>query len=142
MTTGGGAGFVNSSMRSSIYVVCLSLLFQEENPLNIPFPPLLDETEKSSKGSKSRKSSKRVKEGNAAVVTEPKYSVVHRGEFSMQDYTNERCSSLVRRPKELVVEVQLPGVSSVANLEVDIFKERVKLHCKSPCYDLDVSSGN
>jgi len=113
--------------------MCCSRSFQEEssNAINIPFPPLPGETEKSNKGSKKDK---------PAAATEPKYSVVHRGEFSMQDYTNERCSSLVRRPKELVVKVQLPGVSSVANLEVDIFEERVCLHCKDPCYELDVSS--
>ena len=41
---------------------------------------------------------------------QPHYTVTHRGEFSMLDYTNTNESTLIKRPKELLVVVDLPGV--------------------------------
>ena len=57
----------------------------------------------------------------------------------MQDFTNDRWSTLVKRPKELVISVELPGVDSAASLDLEIFEKRVMLQCNSPLYELDVS---
>ena len=58
----------------------------------------------------------------------------------MQDFTNERSSSRIRRPNELVVTVNLPGVESAKNVELDIFEKRLLLQCSKPLYKLDVST--
>ena len=59
--------------------------------------------------------------------------------MSIQDFTNERSSARVRRPKELVVTVDLPGVESAKSVELDIFEKQLLLQCKKPLYKLDVS---
>ena len=74
------------------------------------------------------------------LPSEPEYRIVHRGEMSMQDFTNERSSSRIRRPNELVVTVNLPGVESAKNVELDIFEKRLLLQCSKPLYKLDVST--
>ena len=43
---------------------------------------------------------------------EPVYTVKYRGEVAMKDFTNDRVSPVVKRPKEIVVTVQLPGLVS------------------------------
>lgn len=60
----------------------------------------------------------------------------------MQDYTNDRESTLIRRPRELVVTVQLPGVESAGVVELDIFERKMTLQCGTPVYKLDVSPHN
>lgn len=75
----------------------------------------------------------------ARLAMEPKYTVLHRGEFTMQDFTNERESTLIKRPKELVVSVELPGVESAGSVELDIFERKVVLKSETPPYNLDVS---
>ena len=58
----------------------------------------------------------------------------------MQDFTNQRESSHVKRPKELVLTVELPGVESASSVDLDIFEKRVVLKSEAPQYSLDVSS--
>lgn len=95
--------------------------------MKIPFPPLKD--------AKSRKDQqKKVK-----PPTEPNYTVLHRGEFTMQDFTNDKQSTLIKRPMELVVNVELPGIESASSVELDIFEKRVVLKSEAPKYELDVS---
>lgn len=101
--------------------------------LKIPFPPLKEEQE-----AKSHRNQQRVKQA-ARPPTEPKYTLVHRGEFSLQDFTNQRESTRVGRPKELVVGVELPGVESASSVKLDIFERRLALESKKPPYSLDVS---
>ena len=57
----------------------------------------------------------------------------------MQDFTNNRESTRVKRPKELVVTVKLPGVESAAAVELDIFEKKIVIQCENPVYKLDVS---
>ena len=102
-------------------------------PLKVPYPPLREEMEaKSHKKQQERKAKEK-------PPTQPEYTVVHRGEMTMQDFTNERSSSRIRRPNELVVTVHLPGVSSAKSVELDIFEKRLLLQCNKPLYKLDVS---
>ena len=58
----------------------------------------------------------------------------------MQDFTNDKQSTLIKRPMELVVNVELPGVESAGIVELDIFEKRVVLKSEAPKYELDVSS--
>lgn len=100
--------------------------------MNIPYPPLKEEVE-----AKSHK--KQQKKKAAKLPSEPEYTIVHRGEFTIQDFTNERESTRIKRPKELVVTVKLPGVKSAESVELDIFEKKMVLQCQSPLYKLDVS---
>ena len=102
-------------------------------PLTVPYPPLKKEME-----AKSRKAQEEKKQ-KEKPQNEPEYTIVHRGEMSMQDFTNERSSSRIKRPKELVVTVHLPGVKSAKTVELDIFEKSLQLHCPKPLYKLDVS---
>lgn len=99
----------------------------------MPYPPLKEEVE-----AKKHKNQQKKKE-QEKPPSEPKYNIVHRGEVSMQDFTNERSSSRVKRPSELVVTVHLPGVESAKNVELEIFEKRLLLQCSKPLYKLDVS---
>ena len=42
----------------------------------------------------------------------------------MEDFTNDRVSPVVKRPKEIIVTVKLPGL--VSNLVLNIFKWSVE----------------
>ena len=105
----------------------------DQGPLKVPYPPLREEVEEKSY-KKQQENKLKSKE-----PSEPDYSIVHRGEMTMQDFTNERSSSRVKRPKELVVTVHLPGVDSAKSVELDIFEKRLLLECSNPLYKLDVS---
>lgn len=109
------------------------------NPLKFPIPPLPEEAKARTRKDQQVKK-KREKKRKKRSPAQPKYSVVHRGEFSMQDFTNDRRSTLVKRPKELVVSVEVPGVVSASLLDLEIFERRVTLQCNFPLYELDVSS--
>ena len=55
------------------------------------------------------------KDVRQSAPNEPSYTMKYRGEVAMGDYTNERVSHIVKRPKEIVVTVALPGVVSSNN---------------------------
>ncbi len=57
----------------------------------------------------------------------------------MQDFTNDRESSRVKRPERMLVTVELPRVGSASAVDLDIFEKRLTLECASPPYKLDVS---
>lgn len=107
--------------------------------MNIPFPPLKEEVDATAKTKQQKK--QQDKAITASSPTEPEYTVLHRGEFAMQDYTNSRQSTLIKRPRELVVSVQLPGVESAGKVDLDIFEKKLVLISKKPNFKLDVSFG-
>lgn len=72
--------------------------------------------------------------------TIPLYRIVHRGEFDMQDCTNSIVAQVrSMRPKELLVEVDLPLCASTNNVDLDVCERSLKLHCDSPKYSLDLA---
>jgi hypothetical protein len=84
-------------------------------------------------------------QGNAPSRTDengftiPTYRIVHRGEFDMQDCTNSRLPQVhSMRPKELLVEIDLPLCASSNNVDLDVCERSLKLHCDSPKYFLDL----
>ena len=71
--------------------------------------------------------------------TIPTYHIVHRGEFDMQDCTNSLIPQVrSMRPKELIVEIDLPLCASSNNVDLDVCERSLKLHCDSPKYSLDL----
>ncbi|CAF2404083.1 unnamed protein product [Rotaria sp. Silwood2] len=71
--------------------------------------------------------------------TIPTYQIIHRGEFDMQDCTNSLVPQVrSMRPKELLVEIDLPLCASSSNVDLDVCEHSLKLHCNSPKYSLDL----
>ncbi|CAF3406980.1 unnamed protein product [Rotaria sp. Silwood1] len=71
--------------------------------------------------------------------TIPTYRIIHRGEFDMQDCTNSLVPQVrSMRPKELIVEIDLPLCASSSNVDLDVCERSLKLHCNSPKYSLDL----
>ena len=102
-------------------------------PFKVPYPPLKEDANLPKKQGKKKHKQKRKQ------PCEPEYSIVHRGGFSMQDFTNERESTRIKRPEQLMVTVNLPGVETASGVDLDIFEKRLVLECTSPLYKLDVS---
>ena len=75
--------------------------------------------------------------------SEPKFSIVHRGEFDMMDFRLAPDANQHRaqgRPRELVVTIELPKCVSAAPVELDISAERLTLVCERPGpYRLDTA---
>eukprot|EP00731_Ephydatia_muelleri_P035922 Em0179g12a len=71
-------------------------------------------------------------------LNEPNYTITHHDEFSMLDYTYSKESTLIRRPRELVVSVELPGVLSADCIKLDVFEKQLSLECSDPIYHLEL----
>jgi dynein assembly factor 2 len=112
-------------------------------PLDIPYPPLKEEMTHNNTTKKEKRqqttSSRKNENNKKHQKNEPKYSIVHRGELDYQDFTNERTSNAIKRPKELIVTIELPGLETSAKLEVDIFEKSIKLHHVEPSYHLELA---
>ncbi|CAF3440212.1 unnamed protein product [Rotaria socialis] len=71
--------------------------------------------------------------------TIPTYRIVHRGEFDIQDCSNSLVTQVhSMRPKELVVEIDLPLCASSSNVDLDVCERTLKLSCNAPKYSLDL----
>lgn len=72
--------------------------------------------------------------------TIPNHRIVHRGEFDMQDMTNSLLPQVrSMRPKDLIVEIDLPLCASSSNVDLDVCERTLKLQCDSPKYSLDLT---
>ena len=71
---------------------------------------------------------------------EPKYKIIDRGHVDIQDCMNQLKQFVNNtRPKELVIEIDLPLCKSTANVKLDIFEKRLYLESAKPNYKLDIS---
>eukprot|EP00002_Diphylleia_rotans_P010791 TRINITY_DN2134_c0_g1_i4.p1 TRINITY_DN2134_c0_g1~~TRINITY_DN2134_c0_g1_i4.p1 ORF type:complete len:339 (+),score=69.08 TRINITY_DN2134_c0_g1_i4:124-1140(+) len=68
---------------------------------------------------------------------EPKFSITHRGEIDLQHYTNTRYQQAPSRPKELIISIQLPSLTSSQGVDVEVEGRRLYLE-KRPEYRLEV----
>lgn len=81
---------------------------------------------------------KRVKMNEDSTV--PKYTVTHRSDMDLQEFTNSRDSRPSTRPKELVVTIELPLLSSAKPVELDIFEQKLAMKSSEPAkYNLDLN---
>jgi dynein assembly factor 2, axonemal len=71
---------------------------------------------------------------------EPKYKIIDRGHMDIQDCVNQ-LKQIVNstRPKELIIEIDLPLCKSTANVKLDIFEKRLYLESNKPNYKLDLN---
>jgi len=99
---------------------------------------------KEQKGAKvaAREDAKKAK-AKKVKPSEPKFSIIHRGEFDMMDFRLAPDANQHRaqgRPRELVVTIELPKCVSAAPVELDISAERLTLVCEKPGpYHLDTA---
>ncbi|CAI7993800.1 Protein kintoun, partial [Geodia barretti] len=106
---------------------------ETDPPFGVLYPPL--PTESSSK----EQSKPELTSPPSTSAPEPVYTVKYRGEVAMEDFTNDRVSPVVKRPKEIVVTVQLPGLTSVGSVELDVTEKQLLLDNKHPPYHLDLA---
>lgn len=74
-------------------------------------------------------------------TTEPEYSIIHRGDFDLQDFAmgENFTRKPSARPKELVVKVLLPLCRSAKGVDLEISEQRLQLKCEKPGpYELDI----
>ena len=90
--------------------------------------------EKITKESKT-KSNNLIKEENG--YTTPKYTITHRSNLDLQEFRNAPDSRPTTRPKELVVNIELPLCKSAAGVDLDIFEDKLSLKSEKPAYKLD-----
>lgn len=81
---------------------------------------------------------------NATAIDEyatPKYEIIHRRHVEMHEYTDELDAKLnVTIPKELVIKIHLPLLSSSKDVVLDVNTKSLYLHCDSPAkYKLSAS---
>ena len=86
-----------------------------DSPINIPYPPLEEEERaKKLKSSQRKTKEKSIKSSKSSV--EPQYNVLYRGEVDMLDFAvdigSEARRGREKRPKEIVVTVELPELVS------------------------------
>lgn len=70
--------------------------------------------------------------------TTPKFSILHRTDMDLQNYTNAPDSRPTTRPKELVISIELPLCNSAAGVDLDIFEEKLALMSDKPAYKLEL----
>ena len=80
-------------------------------------------------------------EVDGKMFTVPQYSLVHRGYSDMQSCVDMSDSKLnLTRPKELVVQITLPLLSSAKTVSLDVLKKQLLLHSETPAaYHLDIA---
>ncbi|KAH7826753.1 putative PIH1 CS-like domain [Monocercomonoides exilis] len=85
---------------------------------------------------------KQKSEQKANNVTLPKYKIVHSSFFDMGDYTESKDTDLVRLPDQLKATFELPLISSVQEIDVDLEPKRVILTCPPGSDPLKTKSSN
>jgi len=78
-----------------------------------------------------------------ASIRVPKYTLVHRGTMAADlssTWNDARLqgASPAPRPKELVVRIELPGVASAADVDLDITPRRLSLREEATGFELDL----
>nr|CAB3226521.1 protein kintoun [Phallusia mammillata] len=98
-----------------------------------PFPILKEEVKKV-KQTKQKAKGDDVEWG----YIEPEYSIMHRGYFDMQNYTNAPNAASDTWPKELVINIDLPLLSAANSVNLEVFERRLRLESVKPAkYKLD-----
>nr|XP_033808352.1 protein kintoun isoform X2 [Geotrypetes seraphini] len=118
-----------------------------DDPLQFPYPY---ETEKSDlpeeRGQAEVKKTATVahqtdedRELRCAKPNTPRYTIVHRSHFDLQDYRYVRDAAPSPIPKELVVIIDLPLLKSAEQATLDVAEKHLSLESRKPDYSLQIS---
>ncbi|KAJ8308430.1 hypothetical protein KUTeg_013304 [Tegillarca granosa] len=127
--------------------------FDENDPLSkLPYPydnktseekakQMAEEVKRKEEQKKKVAEKTTIKNPKKNTINEPKYTIIHRSNMDIQEYRNAPDARLnSTRPKELVVKVELPLLSSVAQVDLDIFEQKLLLESSKPAaYKLDLN---
>lgn len=71
----------------------------------------------------------------------PHYQIIHRGTVDMADFTGDRHRPDATRPRELLIRIDLAGVSSISSIELDTDVRALSLSVPSasPPFKLDIT---
>ncbi|XP_007886553.2 protein kintoun [Callorhinchus milii] len=115
------------------------------DPLRFPYPfdlpkskdaPGSDAEKKKTSGSSKATTDDKIEDHTKP--TEPKYSILYRSHFDVQDYRNARDAVPSTRPKELVITIDLPLLKSVDDACLDVTEKQLCLESQKPSYKLDL----
>ncbi|XP_034051458.1 protein kintoun [Thalassophryne amazonica] len=119
---------------------------KQTGPLGFPYPDEDCSTMSSTK--KNTDSPTRKTKGDPKIVqtllqktkepTEPHYTVKYRSFIDLQDFRFSRDSAQSPRPKEIVVTVDVPLLTSVADTSLEVNGRNLMLEAKEPAYRLEV----
>lgn len=74
------------------------------------------------------------------MFTTPKYTIINRGHADIQNFVNDlKLTVNSTRPKEIIIEIDLPLCKSANDLKLDIFEKRLYLESNKPNYKLDLN---
>lgn len=124
---------------NSLDALNLSYPYDQSTKEETPNQPAKTPSKISGNRDSERKTNDEKKLEKKDGFTEPKYSIVHRGHFDLQQFTYARDSAPSTRPQELILKVELPLLKSAATVQLDVFEKRIFLECKKPVfYRLDL----
>ena len=93
--------------------------------------------EKAKREQKTTKTKEPKKENDE--FEKPKYNIIHRGYFDIQDFREAPDAKATTRPKELIVEVELPLLKSAATVDLDVLERKISLESTTPAkYKLEI----
>lgn len=113
-----------------------------KTPYQYPPPPIVETKVPSTTSNVTNGSTVTpvVQTTNVDKYTTPKYSIVHRGQLDIQDCVVDlKLNVNSTRPKELVIEIELPLCKSASNVKLDIFEKSLYLESNEPNYKLDLN---
>lgn len=124
----------------------------QNDPLSsMPYPygdktsaELAQETEKraeewdKAKTTKDSKTKSNILKKEEIGFTAPNYTITHRSNLDLQEYRNAPDARPTTRPKDLVINIELPLCKSAAGVDLDIFEDKLILKCEKPAYKLDL----
>ncbi|XP_067894996.1 protein kintoun-like [Heterodontus francisci] len=120
---------------------------EKDDPLRFPYPFDLPKSESASgNGTKAKTMSKSSKaaakdkntKAQDSKFTQPKYSIIYRSHFELQDYRYAREAAPSTRPKELVITIDLPLLNSAEDACLDVTEKLLCLESRKPAYKLDL----
>ncbi len=97
-------------------------------------------TKREEKKKEQEKKTKQAEQKKPDDATVPKYTITHRNEFDIQQFTNSPDLKTNARPSALVVDIFLPMIKSAGNVDLDIFEKKITLVTEKPAkYKLDLN---
>ncbi|KAG9481158.1 protein kintoun [Eleutherodactylus coqui] len=103
-----------------------------KDPLRFPYPY-------DTPREPSRKTTQRERTAPCQEPTVPRYTIRHRSYVDLQDYRDARDSAPSPVPKELVITVDLPLVSSASDVKLHIEGKNLSLESQKPAYKLQLT---
>lgn len=97
--------------------------------INFPYPvPDMNEKPKESNKRSTNCSAGSKQDNDTTPYTTPTYLIKHRNPFDMQEYLNDKSAKInAAIPKELVVEIDLPLLSSTSDVVLDVMEDSLSL---------------